>query len=665
MKPTTHARSWRNRFAAAGALLLAALAGPAGATYISTDERIEAQAEVSMQNTFHHRDSDAIDWVQNRNEIKLGLRYYLVPPSQELGIIKRPRINILYRGRYDSVFDVRDSYRRRGFDRDDMRFPEGEYPRELYLDLDFTGPLDFLSLRIGRQQVVWGEADLFRSLDVINPLRLDQNGLIGERFDDYREPLLIAKFLANLGMVGPIANAGLEFFYSPNSQPLTNHMIVGEAFRLGMDENACMTLLTGQRENPANARFECRRPTSLPFWRTRHPWEVSRVGPYKTDAASMADVGPEPGCRDGVGLNGGCGDFVYGIHDQWPRDWISWDSSMAGARFFGQTFAGIDFSLNYIFKRSEVPGTALAIDDLFDRRISQTGAPNPRADLLAEGAAALVSLDADGNGLPDGVDRQVERCINEEPQIILGSLHGVTPYSGNGILGGDINTFTGCEQIRFWYPWTHILGVTATYNDYDYTGFIWRTEQSFSFKEPRNHTPPLSGHRAGQYPTADDFDTHLKRTTQVWRSMIGFDLLRSVMTNPPRWVRTSPWGTLLRDQWFFTFQFFNEYYSHANDQIGLLDSVTDRQQHWNPVLTYVMTGFFNNNRLRPYLAAGYDVNAKFPIAWLQAEYFVTPKLAIKAGEILYMGSKNAESFLFLNKYADRDTFFVQLSYWLL
>jgi len=120
--------------------VMAALAGfvtSADATYISNDERVEAQAEVSVQNTFQHNDSNTIEWVQDRNEVKLGLRYFLVPVTQDLWFLHRPRISIQYRGRYDSIFDIRDRYQKLGFNREDFRFPEGEYPREIYFDAEF------------------------------------------------------------------------------------------------------------------------------------------------------------------------------------------------------------------------------------------------------------------------------------------------------------------------------------------------------------------------------------------------------------------------------------------------------------------------------------------------------------------------------------------------
>jgi hypothetical protein len=645
-----------------GAVLAAAaclgLAAPAvEAAFISSDERIEAAAWLSTQNTAHHKSTDKIDWVQFRNEFRLDFRYYFMGSfataegvsDNRIYPFDRARISMLYRARYDAVFDIRDHYRELGYDRDDFRFPEGKYPRELFLDLSFQKPLDLLSFRIGRQQVVWGEADLFRSLDVINPLRLDQNGLIGEDFDDYREPLWIAKGLVRVGDVLSFvhSNSFVEFFYSPNWRPLTDRVIVGEGFRKGVDRNNTLDGISY--------------PTYLPFRQVRHPWEVSRVGEFRTDAPDYADLGSDPTtCADGLG----CGDFVYLINNGVPTSTLSLDASMFGVRWFSNLF-GVEYTFNYIYKRSEVPGTALRVSDLFDPSIATDGSFNARLDLLAEGAAAEATPDLNGNGVPDGREALINACIHEkQPKIILSALHGPSHLYPNG---PQDNIFTGCELVGFWYPWTHIIGFTGTYVDFDYTGFVWRLEQSYSTKEPRNHQPPLAGPRAGNFPTQDDFDTHIKRDTGVWRSMFGFDYLRTLYPRPPMWIRQTQLGSLLYDQWFFTFQFFNEYYAHVSNQIGLLDSVTDRMQHWNPILTYVMTGFFMKNKFRPFIAAGYDINADFPLTWVQGEYYIgqNNKMSLRLGWIGYYGSRNAESFLFLNKYADRDTLFARFTYYLI
>ena len=66
--------------------------------------------------------------------------------------------------------------------------------------------------------------------------------------------------------------------------------------------------------------------------------------------------------------------------------------------------------------------------------------------------------------------------------------------------------------------------------------------------------------------------------------------------------------------------------------------------HWNPVLTYLMTGFFHHEKFQPTIAAGLDVNQLFPVVWLQGEYHVSPRLVMRFGDIEYLGSRNQESY---------------------
>ncbi|MGH7804007.1 MAG: hypothetical protein ACREQJ_06635, partial [Candidatus Binatia bacterium] len=406
-------------------------------------------------------------------------------------------------------------------------------------------------------------------------------------------------------------------------------------------------------------------------------WEVSRVGGFATEASDGADTTPD-GC---VGPPYKCmtADFVYLIDNkQVPTSTFDLDASMFGVRLLGHTFAGLDFTLNYLFKRTEVPGTSVPAHLLFDPNgnpdVPSLG--NTRTDVLI--AAATVPEEELRDRCLNGDPRDFDLNPNDGPLssttgnvAILdtlrgydGSLPGSYPgATGTGVTG---RAFTGCLTVPFWYPWTHIIGATLTYNDYDFTGMIWRLEQSYSTKEPRNGVPALAGPRQGNFPHERDFATSNKRSTGVWRSMVGFDYLRAFPTLMPSAFRPHKYlRTWFQDQWFFTAQFLNEYYPHSRSQIGLLDSWTDRMHSFNPVFSFVATGFFLNNLFRPFIAAAYDVNDEHPILWLQGTYFVTPQLALRVGEILYMGSRFSESFLFLHKYADRDTTFVRLTYYLL
>jgi hypothetical protein len=80
--------------------------------------------------------------------------------------------------------------------------------RELYLDL---APVDWLAMRLGRQQVAWGETSSFRLLDIINPV--DNTWHFGalESFEDTRIPLWMALFTLDVVSV----DASLELVWVP------------------------------------------------------------------------------------------------------------------------------------------------------------------------------------------------------------------------------------------------------------------------------------------------------------------------------------------------------------------------------------------------------------------------------------------------------------------
>lgn len=80
--------------------------------------------------------------------------------------------------------------------------------REFYLDL---APADWLAMRLGRQQVAWGETSSFRLLDVINPA--DNTWHFGplESFEDTRVPLWMALVTFDVAR----ADASLELVWVP------------------------------------------------------------------------------------------------------------------------------------------------------------------------------------------------------------------------------------------------------------------------------------------------------------------------------------------------------------------------------------------------------------------------------------------------------------------
>jgi len=85
-----------------------------------------------------------------------------------------------------------------------------DFIRELYLDaaIAFDSGSE-LGLRIGRQQVVWGRTDLFRVLDVINPVDFSRHNIFDE-LEDIRIPMGILNVEYRLGPAGPFEDLNFQ-----------------------------------------------------------------------------------------------------------------------------------------------------------------------------------------------------------------------------------------------------------------------------------------------------------------------------------------------------------------------------------------------------------------------------------------------------------------------
>lgn len=132
-----------------------------------------------------------VGYIQHRSEygIKAPRRYAV---SEALGnaelnykFNEEWNFHTILRGRYDAIYDLRDDFRRdvAPSDKDNMR-TDGQV-REFYFDYK---PTESLSLRAGRQTVIWGESDGLRLMDMINPMDLKW-GYLTRDLEDYRTPL--------------------------------------------------------------------------------------------------------------------------------------------------------------------------------------------------------------------------------------------------------------------------------------------------------------------------------------------------------------------------------------------------------------------------------------------------------------------------------------------
>ena len=103
-------------------------------------------------------------------------------------------------------------------DTDELRFPEFndrlDFVRELYVEGSIpTSDTSEWFFRIGKQQVVWGRTDLFRVLDVINPVDFSRHNIYDE-LEDIRIPQWIATAEYRAGAVGAFDDLNLQFVWN-------------------------------------------------------------------------------------------------------------------------------------------------------------------------------------------------------------------------------------------------------------------------------------------------------------------------------------------------------------------------------------------------------------------------------------------------------------------
>ncbi|WP_098419934.1 DUF1302 family protein [Marinobacter sp. LV10MA510-1] len=126
---------------------------------------------------------------QNPNDgmIVLGENLHSQDGGVGFGVPVRP-CDVDGRGCIDGYLDK---------DLNELRFQEfndrADFIRELYVDFDLNlNSGNILSTRLGKQQVIWGRTDLFRVLDVINPVDFSRNNIYDE-LEDIRIPMWILR----------------------------------------------------------------------------------------------------------------------------------------------------------------------------------------------------------------------------------------------------------------------------------------------------------------------------------------------------------------------------------------------------------------------------------------------------------------------------------------
>lgn len=214
--------------------LLAGLGTDLQALSIDQDRTFEVSAKLQTRATIRLQDADSEaagggytfpdvemgDLVQHRNLGIIEVNHDLKNLTRTLDLLYPFRVlhcdvkyHIVGRFLYEGVYDYGPEVFRdaRDLDRENIDSFKQSYDLwEAYVDIR-RGPL---FLRIGKQNLAWGETDIFRLLDGINPLDNTFGGPF-EDLDDRRIPLWMIRSSANLGNLGPLSSLTLEGFLVP------------------------------------------------------------------------------------------------------------------------------------------------------------------------------------------------------------------------------------------------------------------------------------------------------------------------------------------------------------------------------------------------------------------------------------------------------------------
>ncbi len=202
-------------------------------------------------------------FIMQRNTAQLEAKYYFLREGQAFsrfstGPLEEATLTVIGRGVYDSIYDIGDAFSKK-FTHDEKLHRKFEYKlREVYTDMAIPP----FALRIGRQQVVWGETDNFRALDVINPLDLRWHWS-RESWEDIRIPLWMVRAIYDIGKVGPIEESFVETIWIPwdyqrtkvTTDPRRPWAAIGDGFR-----TTANTVLIGDEVLDLSVVREDRRP---------------------------------------------------------------------------------------------------------------------------------------------------------------------------------------------------------------------------------------------------------------------------------------------------------------------------------------------------------------------------------------------------------------------
>jgi hypothetical protein len=399
-----------------------------------------------------------------------------------------------------------------------------------------------------------------------------------------------------------------------------------------------------------------------------------------------------------------------------------WDfcTTALGFRIFGTSVGGFDFSLNYANIPQGIQGT-FNFSDIVGAKVygdpdvaQQQGLATP-VGTFEEGLRRCLDPKGRGNHARNdpatqGHGQNVATILagadlagyNNPGRFRRNNPNGVLDDNGEPLPGKHNAVrapITNCFPANYHWTRTNVIGFTSTYNDFDYTGAVFRIEESFSTKEYVRKLPLGSGRNAfltdpkviaklTDFSINKDYHTY----TGVWRSMVGFDLLRSYS-----FFRYIPCmhHSFYDQAWFLSGQWLmkNQWDNVANPLCYVVDnggngltkedaqelSRQDGKRHysnaqcrnyrWNHLFTL---GFANQglfaSRVESRNAVVFEPRAKDWLLfsqWWWRNVLGYEQIELSTGVSWYPGSSMSQGWSGLYGFADRDQFWFEFTYYIL
>ncbi len=209
-------------------VLVVGLGQGASAFFVDSDKTLEVIGKAQTRASLRLQESEGFTYptvypgnlVQHRNLGLIEVNHDLKNLTNSLGLLYpfkaldvKVKYHIVGRFLYEGIYDYGPEAFQTVQDNDKAnidKFKQSYKLWECYVDMSH-GPLFF---RVGRQNLSWGETDIFRLLDLINPLDNTFGGPF-EDLDDRRVPLWMLRGSYNLGNVGPVSSLTMEGFWVP------------------------------------------------------------------------------------------------------------------------------------------------------------------------------------------------------------------------------------------------------------------------------------------------------------------------------------------------------------------------------------------------------------------------------------------------------------------